>query len=141
MRTLAGRTLQRPAFALAASGAALLSLAGCGGTTIGGKVLRGEIGRAIIITDSDPRLAEPGLAGIEVEISTPVSGRGGRAVLGTGVTDETGAFKINAGPSKNVPPRVAIRASAPDEYEVRQSIFRPRAGEKVLLLMRPPKTP
>ncbi|MFI4897178.1 MAG: hypothetical protein ACIARR_05070 [Phycisphaerales bacterium JB059] len=139
MRTTAGRTLRKPALAFIASGAALL--AGCGGTTIGGKVLRGEIGRAIIVTDSDPRLADPGLAGIEVEISTPVSGRGGRAVLGTGITDDTGAFKINAGPSKNVPPRVAIRASAPDEYEVRQSIFRPRAGEKVLLLMRPPKAP
>ena len=138
MRILAHGTRRKALLTLAA---ATTALSGCGGTIIGGKVLRGEIGRAIIVTDTDTRLADPGLAGVEVEISTPVSGRGGRAVLGSGVTDDTGAFRINAGPSKNVPPRVAIRASAENEYEVRQSIFRPRPGEQVLVLMRPPKEP
>ena len=116
-------------------------LSGCGGTRIGGKVLRGDIGTVVIVNSTDPRLSQPGIGGIEIELSTPVAGRGGRVVLATGVTDDTGAFSLNAGPAKKLPSRLSIRASGENEYEVRNTIFRPQTGEQVLVLMRRPKTP
>lgn len=127
------------AVALGAIG--VLALAGCGGRTIGGKVMRGEIGRVIIVSTTDERLEDEGLGGIEIEMSTPVAGRGGRSIIAKGVTDEDGVFKLNAGASKKLPTRLSIRAGGEGEYEVRNSIFRPRAGEQVLVLMRPPKSP
>ncbi len=122
--------------ALAAS-----TLAGCGAATIAGKVMRGDIGRVVIVDGSDKRLLEPGLAGIQVQMSTPVLGRGGKAVLGESVTDETGSFRLKVDGGAKLPTRVSIRASGSGEYEVNNSIFRPRPGEQVLVLMRPPKSP
>lgn len=114
---------------------------GCGGARIGGKVMRGDIGTVVIVNATDPRLDEPGLGGIDVELSTPVAGRGGRVVLAKGVTDETGSFSLNAGPAKKLPSRLSIRAGGENEYEVRNTIFRPQAGEQVLVLMREPRSP
>ncbi len=119
---------------------ALSTLAGCGGATVAGKVMRGNIGRVIIVNGTDERLDAPGLAGIEVEMSTPVAGRGGKVVLAETVTDETGAFSLRSGGAK-LPTRVSIRAGGAGEYEVNNSIFRPQPGEQVLVLMRPPKSP
>ena len=136
---MSGRRLGLTGAAMGAT--ALFALSGCGGVTIAGKVMRGDIGRVVIVDGSDDRQLEPGLAGIEVEMTTPVSGRGGKAVLAQSVTDETGAFRLKPGGGGKLPTRVSIRAGGPGEYEVNNSIFRPRAGEQVLVLMRPPKSP
>ncbi len=134
-------TRQRLATGGALATLTLAGLVGCAGQAISGKVLRGDIGRVIIVSDTDERLVEPGLAGVNVEMTTSVSGRGGRTVLAKAVTDETGSFSLSIGGKTKLPTRMMIRAGASGEYEVNNSIFRPRPGEQVLVLMRPPKSP
>lgn len=117
----------------------LAALGGCTAARIEGTAIRGEIGRAILVTHSDPRLSEGGVGGVKVEITTAVSGRGGEAVLASGTTDEQGAFSIPV--RGKIPPRVTIRASKDGEYDVRSTVARPVSGERMLILMRPPRTP
>ncbi len=119
--------------------AAVTALGGCTATRVQGTAIRGEIGRAILVNPTDPRLSEGEIAGLKVEVATPVSGRGGLAVLATGYTDENGTFSIPL--RGRVPPRMTIRATKEGEYDVRSSIARPTSGEQVLILMRPPRTP
>ena len=119
--------------------AACMALTGCVATKIQGTAVRGEIGRAILVPANDARLGEGGLAGVEVTVSMGVAGRGTQAVLAPGVTDENGAFSIRV--RKRVPHMITIRATAEGEYDVRSSITRPTTGEKILILMRPPRAP
>ncbi|MEZ6242896.1 MAG: hypothetical protein R3B57_07605 [Phycisphaerales bacterium] len=117
----------------------LLVLGGCTAARVQGTAVRGEIGKAILVTHTDPRLAEGGVGGVKVEVTTAVSGRGGQTVLATTTTDENGAFSVPI--RGQVPPRMTIRATKEGEYDVRSTVARPGSGERVLILMRPPRTP
>ncbi len=119
--------------------AGLLVLGGCTATKIQGTAVRGEIGKAILVTYSDARLGEGDMAGVKVEITTAVSGRGGQAIIASGLTDENGVFSIPI--RSKVPPRMTIRATKEGEYDVRSTVARPASGERILILMRPPRKP
>lgn len=135
---MANTRLRARGFLAGAGVIGALALGGCSKFKVSGAVLRGEIGRAFLVSPTDPRLEEPGIPGVEIEVSSDGSGRG-RHVLATVVSDETGRFQFAV--PMPAPPRLAIRATKEGEYDVRTTVDRPTGGEQMMVLMRPPRAP
>ncbi|MCL4220393.1 MAG: hypothetical protein KJZ65_03385 [Phycisphaerales bacterium] len=116
--------------ALAASGC---MLTGCGGMTVAGKVLPGTISYVGIVDHSDTRLKELGIGQVSLHIEPPVGS--GSGTIATATTKPDGSFKVNIPTEAWSTDRVQIRALAEGYATARGTVYLPREGQSLLILM------
>ena len=75
-------------------GLAVWLAAGCSNYTLRGRAVQGDISGVWIVDDSDPRLADPGLAGVNISIKRDPQSLGGR-VISTASSDGQGDIAIS----------------------------------------------
>lgn len=83
---------RRPATLLTLTVAAL-TLASCGGYTLRGRVIDGDISYATVVGANDERLSMPGVGGVTVTLETD-PGRVKREFIGEAVSNPDGEFEI-----------------------------------------------
>lgn len=115
---------------------ALVSLlAGCGGMKVVGKVIPGAISYVGIVNQTDTRLAQPGVGGVAIRIdATPASG-GTSATIASTTSAADGSFKLSIADDSWPTDRVQIRAMIDGYAAARGSVFLPRDGQSLLILM------
>jgi hypothetical protein len=114
----------------------LLALTACGSASYRGKAIAGQVGRAMVLSDADPRFDEaPGIPGITVTASDRE--RPGRAPeqLATAVTDDEGNFRLSF---KKIPEdRVTLTFTADTIYTARSAVYMPSKGKRILATVVP----
>jgi hypothetical protein len=70
-----------------------LASSGCSNYTLRGRAVQGDMSGVWIVDDSDPRLADPGLAGVTVSIKRDPQSLGGRVISSTS-SDGNGEISI-----------------------------------------------
>ncbi len=118
---------------LTALTAAACLLTGCGGMTVAGKVLPGAISYVGIVDHSDTRLQELGVGKVSLHIEPPVGS--GSGTIATATTKPDGSFKISIPTEAWSTDRVQIRALAEGYATARGTVYLPREGQSLLILM------
>lgn len=110
-------------------------LQGCAPATISGRVIEGEVAFVAVVESGDPRLSEPGLAGVKVEASVP-RGQAQGGVFARADSKRDGAFSIpvkNAGMLKYP---IEISAKSDGYLPTRNQLMVPASGRKVLVILK-----
>ena len=130
------RMLGKLAFVLAAVAAAF-ALSGCAGSTrIDGRVVSGPVGLAVVVDQTDERLAEPGVPGVEIALLQESSTAGG-AVIATTTSDEDGNFRITLARGRHPGGQIVVRARGDAIYTARSRAYLPRGGQRLLCTVMP----
>jgi len=113
--------------------ALLAPLGGCTGMVIKGKVIPGELGRVVRVSDSDDRLEADGLGEITVVVSQ--GGTPGRSVaeLGKAVSKPDGSFRMDIPNEKLRSGRIRVHVEAESVFRVQNMVDFPREGESLLV--------
>ncbi len=124
------RVLGRIIPALAAL-AALIQIGCSGATRIDGRVIPGPVGLAVIVDPTDERLAQPGVAGVEVAMLRESASNSGSMFMNT-TTDEQGNFSFTLGRGQHPGGAVIIRTRGPGIYTARSRSYLPKGAQKLL---------
>ncbi|KAA0214328.1 MAG: hypothetical protein DYG94_07575 [Leptolyngbya sp. PLA3] len=108
-------------------------LTGCGGMTVAGKVLPGEISYVGIVDHSDTRLKELGVGQVSLHIEPPVGS--GSGAIATATSKPDGSFKITIPTETWSTDRVQVRAMIDGYATARGLVYLPREGQSLLILM------
>jgi hypothetical protein len=100
---------------------------------VSGKVLPGEAGVATVVQENDPRLEEPGLAGVELRVTDSNSGMGSIASTTT-KADGSFSFKISEHAMMR---RLEVHATSDRTIPFRGTTLLPMDGRKLLLFVEP----
>jgi|GEM_PF-2613182 len=106
--------------------ALFIGLSGCAKTTIRGRVIAAEIGRAIVVTETDERMDEPGIANVEVTIS-----QGG--ILGQGKTTSKGDFTFSVPDTALRSGPVLVRVEGDPVFRVQNQVQIPFPNQAILV--------
>lgn len=116
---------------------AALTMTGCSGATrIDGRVVSGPVGLAVVVDQSDERLLEPGIPGVEVALLQDSSTAGG-AVIATATSDEEGNFRMTLARGRHPGGQVIVRTRSDSIYTARSRAYLPRAGQRLLCTVMP----
>lgn len=103
-----------------------IGLSGCAKTTIRGRVISSEIGRAIVVAETDERMDEPGIADVEVTIS-----QGG--ILGQAETTSKGDFSFSIQDAALRSGPVLVRVEGDPVFRVQNQVQIPHPGQAILV--------
>lgn len=112
----------------------LACLIGCSPVTIRGTVIEGELSTIAVISSSDPRFDEPGIAGAEVTIMQ--TGRTGDVISRTSNKDGKVALPLKGTGALSRPMRVEVRAPGYLPAVIEQ-MPTPTSGQRLLVLLEP----
>ena len=113
--------------------AAVLSGCQTGGRVVDGRVLAGRVGVVTTVEADDARLSEPGIGGVTIRVSSP--GASG-STLAEAVTLDDGSFSMHVGEDALFS-RVELVATSPRVLTCRGTLYLPRDGKLVLVLVEP----
>ncbi|GAB4385372.1 MAG: hypothetical protein Kow0022_11000 [Phycisphaerales bacterium] len=116
--------------------ALFILLSGCGGMMkVQGKVIPGAISYVGVVDQTDPRLAQLGIGGVAIRIdATPVAGGNSTTIVST-TSAADGSFKASIADDVWPSDRVQIRAMLDGYAAARGSVYLPREGQTLLILM------
>lgn len=133
-------TTSTPRRALLALPLALALLGGCANVSavrVSGKVLKSDVAFIAAVDESDPRLKDQvGVAGATIDIYRG-AGPGGGGLVGTGVTDQRGDFKITLTSQDAIKTPAQVRATAPGYMPAQGDLYLPPNDRRILVLVRP----
>ncbi len=112
---------------------AFIFLAACGSTRYIGKVVPGQVGRSIILSDTDDRINnKPGIAGLQVTLFNESRSGQAPSQIARTTTDENGDFRFSV-PAKNTPKgTVVVRVTGDAIYSARSKTYLPRQSQVML---------
>lgn len=115
-----------------------LALAGCGATRYQAKVITGETGRAMVVSDHDTRLEPMGLGGIEVQVirKSGMGARAGHEILASAISEEDGSVTLSIPNDRRPKGLVIIQTGGDQIYPSTNSVYLPRDGERLLVLVK-----
>lgn len=119
--------------------AAMSALAGCGSYKLQGRVLRGDVSYATIVSADDPQLRAPnGLEGVRLRVLTDPD-RLNREQVGAGVSGPDGSFSldIDAFGAGFLEYDIGVEAVRPGYVGVDERFRMPSKGERVLIILAP----
>jgi len=114
---------------------------GCAAYTFEGRVVRGEVSYATIVSADDPQLSEgQGLSGVRVRVVTDPD-RLNREEVGSGVSGPDGSFsfELDAFGAGFLEYDVGVDATRAGYAGVEEFFRMPKRGERVLIVLAPGK--
>jgi hypothetical protein len=114
----------------------VLPLAACSrGTTVSGKVIRGDVSFIGVVDPADPRLKQDGLEGAEVT----ARGSGTRAdrILADTRSGKSGDFSVRIDDQEAIGRPAEFRAHLPAYADARQEMPIPASDRRLLVILKP----
>jgi len=110
---------------------------GCESTsTFTGRVIGGPANVVTVLEDNDPRFKTDGIGGTSVVVRRFVSEGQNGPIIGSGVSEPTGEFKIPITDKTAERYEMVVTATTTDKRISRGRIYFPAAGKQVLVIVR-----
>lgn len=131
-------TMKMPArFAIPFLASLALAGWGCESTSsFSGRVIGGPANVVTVLEENDPRFKTDGIAGTSVVVRRFVSEGQNGPIIGSGVSDPTGEFKIPITDKDAERYEMVVTATTTDKRISRGRIYFPATGKQVLVIVR-----
>lgn len=132
MRGTDARVFGRLMAALAAIAMVALQIGCSGSTRVGGRVVSGSVGLAVVVDPSDDRLSEPGIPGVEVALLRESTSATGGAMITRAVSDDQGNFTFTLARGQHPAGPVIVRTRGDGVFTSRSRSYLPRGTQQLL---------